>query len=78
MDMFKAALAEYGDKAGWGGFRCNAVDNRQNTISKRAKIVFVQWMPEGGRCCSRLELIPPTALTLTRPPSRPRCSPRDA
>jgi hypothetical protein len=39
---FKAAL---GDQLAWGGFRCTAVDDRQNTTSKRAKFVFVQFMP---------------------------------
>ena len=39
---FKAAL---GDQLAWGGFRCTAVDDRQNTTSKRAKFVFMQFMP---------------------------------
>jgi len=58
MDMFKNELSNYSDKAGWGGFRCNAVDNRQNTISKRAKIIFVQWMPENAPAMRKAKMGP--------------------
>ena len=44
LSAFVAALtSELGDdKIGWGGFRCYGVDDRGNTVSKRAKIVFIQ------------------------------------
>jgi hypothetical protein len=42
LSEFKAAL---GDNLAWGGFKCIAVDNRENTTSKRSKYVFVQYMP---------------------------------
>eukprot|EP00615_Pteridomonas_danica_P007418 CAMPEP_0114352860 /NCGR_PEP_ID=MMETSP0101-20121206/18246_1 /TAXON_ID=38822 ORGANISM="Pteridomonas danica, Strain PT" /NCGR_SAMPLE_ID=MMETSP0101 /ASSEMBLY_ACC=CAM_ASM_000211 /LENGTH=203 /DNA_ID=CAMNT_0001493439 /DNA_START=41 /DNA_END=652 /DNA_ORIENTATION=- len=37
-----------GDALAWGGFKCIAVDNRENTTSKRSKFVFVQYMPQAG------------------------------
>lgn len=42
---FKANL---GENLAWGGFKCIAVDNRENTTSKRSKFVFVQYMPAAG------------------------------
>jgi hypothetical protein len=46
LGAFVEALKDLGDaKIGWGGFRCYGVDDRGNTISKRAKMVFVQYMP---------------------------------
>lgn len=48
LDLLKTQLREADTACGWAGFRCNAVDNRQNTISKRSKVVFVQWMPDGA------------------------------
>ena len=47
---FQAALRnDVGDSTcGWGGFRCYGVDDRGNTVSKRAKIVFVQYMPSNA------------------------------
>lgn len=45
LSEFKAQL---GDALAWGGFKCIAVDNRENTISKRSKYVFVQYMPAAG------------------------------
>ena len=45
-DFIKAVTENLGDnKIGWGGFRCYGVDDRGNTVSKRAKMVFVQYMP---------------------------------
>eukprot|EP00622_Pseudochattonella_farcimen_P000868 FR735447.1.p1 GENE.FR735447.1~~FR735447.1.p1 ORF type:complete len:205 (+),score=16.06 FR735447.1:70-684(+) len=58
MNMFKAELEKYPDRAGWGGFRCNAVDNRQNTTSKRSKFVFVQYMPSGASAMRRAKMGP--------------------
>ena len=49
LDLMKEQLKANPDTCGWGGFRVNAVDNRQNTISKRPKFIFVQFMPETGK-----------------------------
>lgn len=35
------------DAVAWGGFRCYGVDKRGDVVAKRAKFVFVNWMPEG-------------------------------
>lgn len=44
---FKAALQQM-DSVAWGGFVCNAVDNRGNLVSKRKKFIFVQYMPSSA------------------------------
>lgn len=56
LNAFKAELANHTDTCGWGAFRCNAVDNRQNTISKRCKIVFVQYMPVGASAMRKAKM----------------------
>ena len=49
LGAFISALAVLGDdKIGWGGFRCYGVDDRGNTVSKRAKMVFIQYMPSNA------------------------------
>jgi len=53
---FMAELED--DKVTWGGFRCWAVDDRGNTVSKRAKFVFVQWMPSGSSAMRRAKMGP--------------------
>lgn len=53
MSEFKAGL---GEGAAWGGFKCVAVDNRQNTTSKRTKIVFVQFMPDSAPAMRRAKV----------------------
>ncbi len=54
---FIAALGELGDdKIGWGGFRCYGVDDRGTTVSKRAKIVFVQYMPPNAPAMKKAKM----------------------
>lgn len=48
LDYFKSELEKHPNTCGWGGVRCNGVDNRVNTTSKRPKLIFVQWMPPGA------------------------------
>ena len=47
-DFIAALKSELGDsKIGWGGFRCYGVDDRGNTVSKRAKIGEIRVAVEG-------------------------------
>ena len=50
LGAFQAALKEHcgEENCGWGGFRCYGIDDRGNTVSKRAKHVFVQYMPSSA------------------------------
>ncbi|GMH96011.1 hypothetical protein TrVE_jg1393 [Triparma verrucosa] len=58
LSAFVAALtSELGDdKIGWGGFRCYGVDDRGNTVSKRAKIVFIQYMPPNAPAMKKAKM----------------------
>ena len=57
MAEFIEALKAHGDdKIAWGGFRCYGVDDRGNTVSKRAKIVFVQWMPPNAPAMKKAKM----------------------
>ena len=57
LGAFKEALKAYGeDKIAWGGFRCYGVDDRGNTVSKRAKIVFVQYMPPNAPAMKKAKM----------------------
>lgn len=52
-----ALTTELGDdKIGWGGFRCYGVDDRGNTVSKRAKIVFIQYMPPNAPAMKKAKM----------------------
>lgn len=55
---FVAALTEHlgENKTGWCGFRCYGVDDRGNTVSKRAKIVFVQYMPPSAPAMKKAKM----------------------
>ena len=53
---FSDALKALGDKIAWGGFRCYGVDDRGNTVSKRAKIVFVQYMPPSAPAMKKAKM----------------------
>jgi len=53
-----AALEANPGTCGWGGFRVNAVDNRQNTISKRPKFIFVQFMPPTASAMRKAKMGP--------------------
>lgn len=50
---FRACL---GEGLSWGAFRCTAVDNRENTTSRRAKFVFVQYMPPSAPAMRRAKM----------------------
>jgi hypothetical protein len=41
---------------GWGGFRCYGVDDRGNTVSKRAKICFIQYMPPNASSIKKAKM----------------------
>eukprot|EP00616_Rhizochromulina_sp_CCMP1243_P007144 CAMPEP_0118966420 /NCGR_PEP_ID=MMETSP1173-20130426/3892_1 /TAXON_ID=1034831 /ORGANISM="Rhizochromulina marina cf, Strain CCMP1243" /LENGTH=246 /DNA_ID=CAMNT_0006915197 /DNA_START=13 /DNA_END=753 /DNA_ORIENTATION=- len=53
LSEFKAHLDE---SLAWGGFRCTAVDDRQNTTSRRPKFVFVQYMPSTAPAMRRAKM----------------------
>lgn len=52
---FKAALGQL-EGVAWGGFVCNAVDNRGSLVSKRKKFIFVQYMPSSAPAMRRAKM----------------------
>lgn len=58
LNMMREALLANTESCGWGAFRINAVDNRQNTISKRPKLIFVQWMAPGASAMRKAKMGP--------------------
>lgn len=53
MPEFKSQLETEGDSILWGGFKVLAVDDRGNTISRRAKFIFVKYLPSAAKSITK-------------------------